>query len=315
MSQLDHFSTATVMLAALDARDVTSVELVEMHIERIEATDADLNVIAISTFDRAREAAAAADAARGGRRSVTTPRTADDAEGVDSSRGARRSQPACRRSRRTCRWPTDSSRDSGVRCRRMSARQDQHPVRAGRLAGRQPDLRPHEQSMGPRTIAWREYRWWRGRARGRADAAGDRQRHRRLDPCASRVLRGVRPSADRDGDPALGFVPHGRPDNPATIMGVQGPLARSASDLELLFDVVAGPVAREDEGGGSKMPPARHDRLADFRVAIMPPTHLGDAVGRDAGAVDGLAGFLSDRERPSPRRCPASTRTPTSTTT
>ena len=58
--------------------------------------------------------------------------------------------------------------------------------------------------------------------------------------------------------------------NPAIVLAVQGPLARSAVDLELAFDVVAGPDLGEDAAWRLEVPPARHDRLSDYRVAVMP---------------------------------------------
>src|SRR5207245_11678915 len=56
----------------------------------------------------------------------------------------------------------------------------------------------------------------------------------------------------------------------AVVMGVQGPLARSAEDLELALDVAAGAEVGEDVAWQITIPPARRDRLADFRVAVLP---------------------------------------------
>ena len=52
------------MLAALEAGDISSVELVQLHLERIDMHDGALNAIPVRTTERALEAAAAADAAR-----------------------------------------------------------------------------------------------------------------------------------------------------------------------------------------------------------------------------------------------------------
>jgi amidase len=54
-------------------------------------------------------------------------------------------------------------------------------------------------------------------------------------------------------------------------MGVQGPLARSAEDLVLGFDAVRGADAGENVAWRLDLPTPRHDRLADFRVAVLPP--------------------------------------------
>ncbi|HMN74426.1 MAG TPA: amidase [Burkholderiaceae bacterium] len=51
-------------------------------------------------------------------------------------------------------------------------------------------------------------------------------------------------------------------------MGVCGPLARSAHDLELAMDVLVAPGRRESPASRIAMPPSRHERLQDFRVAL-----------------------------------------------
>ncbi len=80
------------------------------------------------------------------------------------------------------------------------------------------------------------------------------------------------------------------------LMGVQGPLARSATDLELLFDVIAGPCIGEDAGWKLALPEARDAQLKDFRVAVMPRDAVGESRVRDAGQgrIE-LAQFLSQR--------------------
>lgn len=78
--------------------------------------------------------------------------------------------------------------------------------------------------------------------------------------------------------PSHGLIPlQGHiPGPPGTLaepdLAVGGPLARSAADLELAFDVLAGPDRLRGKGWQLALPPARHERLADFRVACW----LGD---------------------------------------
>ena len=50
-----------------------------------------------------------------------------------------------------------------------------------------------------------------------------------------------------------------------------GPLARSAEDLELAFDIASGPDQGEQVAWRLEIPSARHARLSDFRVAVLPP--------------------------------------------
>lgn len=51
-------------------------------------------------------------------------------------------------------------------------------------------------------------------------------------------------------------------------MEVAGPLARSAYDLELALDVLAAPGDLDRKGKVWQLPPARRERLQDFRVAL-----------------------------------------------
>src|SRR5437899_10758680 len=62
--RIDAFATATDLLAALRARRVSSVELLDLHRRRIERHNAELNAIVELDFERARRDAEAADARR-----------------------------------------------------------------------------------------------------------------------------------------------------------------------------------------------------------------------------------------------------------
>jgi amidase len=76
-------------------------------------------------------------------------------------------------------------------------------------------------------------------------------------------------------------------------MAVQGPLARSAEDLELAFNVIAGPEVGEDVAWRLEVPPARHERLADYRVAVLPPLPWVPVEREILEALDALATRLS----------------------
>ena len=56
--------TATELTKRLRERDISSLELTDCFIERIERTDEALNAVVVKDFDRARDAAKAADACR-----------------------------------------------------------------------------------------------------------------------------------------------------------------------------------------------------------------------------------------------------------
>ena len=60
----------------------------------------------------------------------------------------------------------------------------------------------------------------------------------------------------------------GSPGYPMDI-AVVGPLARSAGDLAVALEVLAGPTGDDARAWTCRLPPPRHTRLADFRVGYM----------------------------------------------
>ena len=54
MAQVDPFATATELLAALRAGQVSARELTDLYIRRIERHDARLNAVVVRDFERAR---------------------------------------------------------------------------------------------------------------------------------------------------------------------------------------------------------------------------------------------------------------------
>ncbi|WP_035716535.1 amidase [Azorhizobium doebereinerae] len=73
--------------------------------------------------------------------------------------------------------------------------------------------------------------------------------------------------------PSLHVIPQAGNERPGSTIGndvsTSGPMARSAADLELLLDVLAGPAAPEATAWRLDLPPARARKLADFRVAVL----------------------------------------------
>ena len=72
-------------------------------------------------------------------------------------------------------------------------------------------------------------------------------------------------------------------------LSVIGPMARSAADLALELDAVAGPDEWTD-GIGYKLalPPPRHERLVDFRVLVIDAHPLCPTAANVTGALNGL---------------------------
>jgi amidase len=73
-------------------------------------------------------------------------------------------------------------------------------------------------------------------------------------------------------------------------MGVLGPLAQSAHDIELAMDVLAAPAILGPAAWRVAIPPSRHERLEDFRVAVW----LDDTYAVDDQYRANIEAFLED---------------------
>src|SRR5260370_11417206 len=75
------FVSATAMLDALDKKQVSAVELLQLHLQRIARHNPAPNAIVVSHFERARAQTEAADAPRPPRRARAPPPPPPDAQG------------------------------------------------------------------------------------------------------------------------------------------------------------------------------------------------------------------------------------------
>ena len=109
--------------------------------------------------------------------------------------------------------------------------------------------------------------------------------------------------------PTWGIVPsagHNLPQqHDVADIAVCGPLARSAEDLRLELDIIAGPEPIDATPWQLRLPPSRHTSLKDFRVAVMlnDPNAEVDLEYQDMlqAIVEKLAGAgatVSDKARP-----------------
>jgi amidase len=92
--------------------------------------------------------------------------------------------------------------------------------------------------------------------------------------------------------PGRGHIP-GPPGTLAEVdLGVYGPLGRSADDLDLGLDVLAGPAEEDARAWSLALPAPRKTRLGDYRLAVWledPAARVdGEVRGVLAGAVDTL---------------------------
>ncbi len=289
--RIDAFATATQMLAALDAGKVSAVELLELHRRRIERYNPVLNAIVEPDFERARRDAEAADARRARGESAALlglPMTLKESYNV---RGLRT----------TCGMPFwkdfRSEHDALVTARVKAA--GATVMAKTNVPQMLADWQSANPIYGRTNNPWDLSRTPGGSTGGGAAAlaAGLTPLEFGSDiggsirvPAAFCGVYGHRPS--ETALPRSGQFPFPPTPNPAVFMGVEGPMARSAEDLELGLDVAAGAETDEEVAWRLALPAARHQRLADFRVAVLPALDWVPVDTEIAAALDALASRL-----------------------
>jgi amidase len=111
--------------------------------------------------------------------------------------------------------------------------------------------------------------------------------------------------------PSYGLVPRGGHVPPAPNrltegpLSVGGPMARSALDLEMALDVLVAPSSKDRHAWSVRVPPSRHERLSDFRVALWADdehfsldSRCRDAIHAYAEDLRGLGVQVDETARP-----------------
>ena len=95
--------------------------------------------------------------------------------------------------------------------------------------------------------------------------------------------------------PTRGHLPPGVPDwSTGRDMAVIGPMARCVDDLVLALDLIAGPdEATDGRAYHLSLPPARHAKLADFRVLFIAEHPLLPTAASFRGALERLVEHLT----------------------
>ena len=286
------YGTAGELSRKLTAREVSSRELVDAAIARIEALDPKINAVVVRDFERARVAADAADAAlaRGGHRPLLglpmTVKEQFNVAGLPTTWGYERFRN----------WRPDF--DSLVVERLKGA--------GAILLGKTnvpvglTDWQSYNPIYGTTNNPWDLSRTPGGSSGGAeaALAAGFVPLELGSDLGGS-----LRAPAHFCGvfahKPSLDLIPQrgaGYPESPPIPvhgdMAVIGPMARSAADLALELQVLAGPDELW-EGIGYKLalPPPSHDKIADYRVLVLDASPLCPT----ADSVRSSLGKLADR--------------------
>ncbi|NOK58629.1 MAG: hypothetical protein GFH27_549279n435 [Chloroflexi bacterium AL-W] len=291
MMNIDTFSSVTDMLAALRTRQISAVELLDIHLAQIERHNGELNAIVIPNYDEARRCAVAADEARARGEEqplLGLPLTVKDClymQGLPTTGGLPERAQAI------------AEVDSAVVARLRNAgsvilgKTNVPPYAA--------DWQSDNPLFGRTNNPWNLAHTPGGSTGGGAAAVaagltplefgGDFGGSIRI-PAAFCGIYGHKSS--ETALPRSGHFPGLPSPNAATAMAVQGPLARSAQDLMVAFDVVAGPDVGEATGWQLALPAARHKRLADFRVAVLPTVDWLPVDAEIMAAQETLAGQL-----------------------
>jgi amidase len=289
------FQTAEELVAALRAGAVTSVELTDEAIARIERDDEVINAICVPDFDRARGAAHRADRARARGEDPpllgvpVTVKESYNMAGLPTTWGMpphRNYVPA----------------EDAVQVSRLRAAGAVVLGKTNVPLGLQ-DIQSFNEIYGTTTNPWDRGRTPGGSSGGSAAALASGFGALSIGSDLAGSLRtpahfcGVYAHKPTLGLAASrGMVPPSEPALPVGLdLAVVGPMARTARDLTLLLDVMAGPdpltlgVAQR-----WALPPARHERLRDFRVLVLdghPLLPTGSAV---RAGVNRVASALVD---------------------
>ncbi|MGW6696726.1 amidase [Nocardia sp. NPDC055049] len=264
------FQSAEQLVSALRAGAVSSVELTEEAIGRIERDDTAINAICVRDFDRARQAAHRADQARArGADSAllgipVTVKESYNIAGLPTTWGmpqfANYSPPA-----------------DAVQVSRLAAAGAVVLGKTNVPLGLQ-DVQSFNEIYGTTNNPWDHARTPGGSSGGSAAALASGFGALSI---GSDIGGSLRTPAHFCGvyahKPTLGLAAsRGMVAPPATALptdldlAVVGPMARTARDLTLLLDVMAGPdPLTNGVAYDLALPPSRHERLADFRVLIL----------------------------------------------
>jgi amidase len=288
-----HHRSVTELSSMIAAKEISSRELLDLFTARIDALDAPVNAVVTTDLDRARAAADAADAATAaGARTGPLhgiPITVKDAlavEGVRSTGGA-------------------------IELNDHVASTDADVVAIVRAAGAIPfaktnvprwsgDIQTFNEIFGTTNNPWDMTRTPGGSSGGPATSVALGYTGFEL---GTDIGGSIRIPAAYTGivghKPSFGLVPCGgyidRIDYGRTEpdINVHGPLARSVDDVELLMDLLAAPRPDRAPAITHRIPPARHEDIAEFRVAIWSDDETCPSSTDTARAVDSAGAVLA----------------------
>jgi len=302
MSTLAYLS-ALELAAKIRAREITSVELTQLYIDRIEKYDGDVNAVIIRTFDDALAKAELADRELNEGRKLGplhgVPMTIKESYVIADTPSS---------------WGIEDFRDNvsdadGLAVKRFRAA-GAHFLGKTNVPTELADFQSYNPIYGTTGNPWDTSRTPGGSSGGSAAAlaAGFSALEAGSDIGGS-----IRNPAHFCGvyghKPTYGIIPMQGHELVAGIpeadLAVCGPLARSADDLRLALGIMAGPADREALGWQLKLPPTDFSNLKDLRVAVWPTdeiapvcTEVADRVAMVGETLAKLGAKVSDAARP-----------------
>lgn len=271
IADLDAHTPAWMLVRALEAGTISSVELLDLYRRRVETFNGHLNAIVIQDFASAVQAAEECDRQRAAGRTgalLGLPHTVKDCiyvRGFPTTGGLPERQGASRD-------------DESVTAERLR--------HAGSIVFGKTNVPPYaadwqsDNALFGRTLnPWDDAVTPGGSSGGSAAAlaagltpiefGGDLAGSIRI-PAAFCGVFGHKTSEGIV--PAAGHFPGPpRAENKAVGMGVQGPIARCAADLLVGLQVICGPSPAQASGWVLHLPASRARRLSDFRIAVLQP--------------------------------------------
>jgi amidase len=288
------YRTAKELVALLQTRQVSAVELVDRSIARIMARDAAVNAVVVRDFERARAAAAEADRAlaRGERRPLLgmpmTVKEANNVAGLPTTWGVPGTQHTM----------VQADAVSVTRLKAAGAivlGKTNVPLQLA-------DWQSYNDIYGTTNNPWDLGRTPGGSSGGAAAALAAGYVSLELGTDLAGSLRvpahfcGVFAHKPTHGlVPMRGIAPPGTPSLSVAIpidLAVAGPMARSAGDLALALDVIAGPDDAEAQAYELVLPPPRHRDLKDFRVLVLDHHPLLPTANVVSASLDRIAAAL-----------------------
>jgi len=291
---LDYATASAGDLAqALVARQLSAVELFETAVQAIEAKDEPINAVVVRDFDRARDQAKAADAAlaRGETRPLlgvpVTVKESHNIAGLPTTWGLEPFKG----------WTPDADSTGVTRLKAAGAvilGKTNVPPSLGDWQAANP---VYGRTNNPHDL---------GRSPGGSSGGGAAALAAGMVPLefGSDIGGSIRVPAHFCGvfghKPSYGLIPltgHTPPGVPTTgepvLFGVVGPLARTAADLDLALDVLAGPEGDMARGYRLGLKPPRAAALKDFRVLVIAEHPLAGVDAEVRGPIEALAERLA----------------------